>query len=81
MISLPIADCVVSEVTELLLLAVLILSVVFGRVNVPFGENVEAICVWFIGVSRLKLMALVDRQVEATALFLMMVMTTLQQLL
>ena len=51
MVSLPIADCVAREVSELPLLVVLIVSVVFGRVNVPFAENVEAMCVWFIGVT------------------------------
>jgi hypothetical protein len=51
MISVPIADCVASEVSELPLLVVLIVSVVFGRVNVPFAENVEPMCVWFIGVT------------------------------
>jgi hypothetical protein len=30
---------------------ILIVSVVFGRVNVPFAENVERMCVWFIGVA------------------------------
>ena len=44
-------DCFVSEVSELPLLVVLIVSVVFGRVNVPFAENVEPMCVWFIGVT------------------------------
>ena len=51
MVSVPIADCVVSEVSELPLLVVLIVSVVFGRVNVPFAENVELMCVWFTGIT------------------------------
>ena len=45
MVSFPIADCVISEVSELPVLVVLIVSVVFGRVNVPFAENVVPMCV------------------------------------
>jgi hypothetical protein len=51
MVSVAIADCVVSEVNAVLLLVILIVSVVFGRVNVPFPENVERMCVWFIAVA------------------------------
>jgi hypothetical protein len=51
MVSVPIADAVASEVSAVPLLVILIVSVVLGRVNVPFAENVERMCVWFIGVT------------------------------
>jgi hypothetical protein len=51
MVSVAIADAVASVVNAVPLLVILIVSVVFGRVNVPFPENVERICVWFIGVT------------------------------
>jgi hypothetical protein len=51
MVSVPIADAVVSEVIALPLVVILIVSVVFGKVNVPVVENVEPMCVWFIGVT------------------------------
>jgi hypothetical protein len=50
-IAFAIVDCVISEVIAVPLLVILIVSVVFGRVNVPFAENVERMCVWFIGVT------------------------------
>jgi hypothetical protein len=50
-VSVPMADAVASVVSAVPLLVILIVSVVFGRVNVPFAENVERMCVWFIGVT------------------------------
>jgi hypothetical protein len=50
MVSVPI-DAVVSEVIALPLVVILIVSVVFGKVNMPVVENVEPMCIWFIGVT------------------------------
>ena len=50
MVSIPI-DAVVSEVIALPLVVILIVSVVFGKVNMPVVENVKPICIWFIGVT------------------------------
>jgi hypothetical protein len=64
MVSVPI-DAVVSEVIALPLVVILIVSVVFGKVNMPVVENVEPMCIWLLE-SRLKLMPLVARQVWVT---------------